>query len=165
MKLKQLILLFALFACCTSYAQTVGYTYKALAAKGCNVRYGVAKQDSTYYIFVTIKSDRIVFLQQSTMLLKTFDGDVIKLYGGLNSTSSTTAGGHVTGNVVTTSTEICSMAQFETSPEQFELIKNGIAKVRLSTIPIEHERAFSKDKIGKKLYQFYLKQRDKDDSF
>ncbi len=78
MRLKELILLFVFFSSYTSYAQTVGYTYKALAAKGCNVRYGVAKQDSTYYIYVTIKSDKIVFLQQSTMLLKTFDGDIIK---------------------------------------------------------------------------------------
>lgn len=57
------------------------------------------------------------------------------------------------------------MAQFKITPEQFEKIKDGIAKVRLSTIPIEHERTFRKDKIGKKLYLFYLKERNKDNNF
>ena len=45
------------------------------------------------------------------------------------------------------------------------LLKKGVAKIRLSTIPIEHERTFAKDKIGKKLYQFFLKQKNKDNDF
>ena len=62
-------------------------------------------------------------------------------------------------------TEISSTAQFKISPQQFELLKKGVAKIRLSTIPIEHERTFTKDKIGKKLYQFFMKQKDKDNDF
>ena len=49
--------------------------------------------------------------------------------------------------------------------EQFELLREGVAKVRLSTLPIEHERTFKKDKLGKKLYNFYLHQMNKDISF
>jgi hypothetical protein len=51
------------------------------------------------------------------------------------------------------------------SPEQFELLKDGIVKVRLSTTPIEHEREFKKDKIGKKLYAFFASLRDKVENF
>ena len=145
-------------------AQTVGYTYRPLAAEGCNMKYSVVKQDTAYYIIATVKSDRLNFLKESTMLLKTFDGEVIKLYGSQIASSSETAG-IVSGNIVLPVTEISSTAQFKISPQQFELLKKGVAKIRLSTIPIEHERTFAKDKIGKKLYQFFLKQKNKDNDF
>lgn len=164
MKIKILIVSFMLFVGYVSYAQTVGYTYKPLAAEGCSMKYSVAKQDSSYYIIATVKSDRLNFLKESTMLLKTFDGEVIKLYGSCIGNGSESAG-IVSGNIVIPVTVISSTAQFKISPEQVELFKKGISKVRLSTIPIEHERTFSKDKIGKKLYQFFLKQRDKENDF
>lgn len=145
-------------------AQTVGYSYRPLAAEGCSVKYSVAKQDTAYYIIATVKSDRLNFLDESTMLLKTFDGEVIKLNGSRIGSGSETAG-ILIGNIVFPETEISSTAQFKISPQQFELLKKGVAKIRLSTIPIEHERTFSKDKIGKKLYQFFLKQKDKDANF
>lgn len=145
-------------------AQTVGYTYRPLAAEGCNMKYSVVKQDTAYYIIATVKSDRLNFLKESTMLLKTFDGEVIKLYGSQIGSGSETAG-IVSGNIVLPVTEISSTAQFKISPQQFELLKKGVAKIRLSTIPVEHERTFAKDKIGKKLYQLFLKQKNKDNDF
>ena len=157
----QIILSIVLTMCSVNInAQTVGYTYRPLAAEGCNMKYSVAKQDTAYYIIATVKSDRLNFLKESTMLLKTFDGEVIKLYGSGSETA-----GIVSGNIVLPVTEISSTAQFKISPQQFELLKKGVAKIRLSTIPIEHERTFAKDKIGKKLYQFFLKQKNKDNDF
>ena len=85
-------------------------------------------------------------------------------YGSQIGSGSETAG-IVSGNIVLPVTEISSTAQFKISPQQFELLKKGVAKIRLSTIPIEHERTFAKDKIGKKLYQFFLKQKNKDNDF
>ena len=157
------IVLFCLLTC-VGKAQTVGYTYKPLAAEGCCMKYSVTKQDTTYYIIATVKSDRLSFLKEPIMLVKSFDGQVIKLYGN-NIGNGSETGGVLIGNIMCPVTEISSTAQFKITPEQFESIKNGISKVRLSTTPIEHEREFTKDKIGKKLYQFYLKQRDKDDNF
>ena len=161
-----LIILSIVLAMCSINinAQTVGYTYRPLAAEGCNMKYSVVKQDTAYYIIATVKSDRLNFLKESTMLLKTFDGEVIKLYGSQIGSGSETAG-IVSGNIVLPVTEISSTAQFKISPQQFELLKKGVAKIRLSTIPIEHERTFAKDKIGKKLYQFFLKQKNKDNDF
>lgn len=161
----QIILSIVLTMCSINInAQTVGYTYRPLAAEGCNMKYSVVKQDTAYYIIATVKSDRLNFLKESTMLLKTFDGEVIKLYGSQIGSGSETAG-IVSGNIVLPVTEISSTAQFKISPQQFELLKKGVAKIRLSTIPIEHERTFDKDKIGKKLYQFFLKQKNKDNDF
>ena len=161
----QIILSIVLTMCSVNInAQTVGYTYRPLAAEGCNMKYSVVKQDTAYYIIATVKSDRLNFLKESTMLLKTFDGEVIKLYGSQIGSGSETAG-IVSGNIVLPVTGISSTAQFKISPQQFELLKKGMAKIRLSTIPIEHERTFAKDKIGKKLYQFFLKQKNKDNDF
>lgn len=86
------------------------------------MKYSVAKQDTAYYIIATVKSDRLNFLKESTMLLKTFDGEVIKLYGSQIGSGSETAG-IVSGNIVLPVTEISSTAQFKISPQQFELLK------------------------------------------
>ena len=48
-----LMLIFIAFNLCVK-AQTIGYTYKALAAEGCSIKYSVTKQDSVYYIIVTV---------------------------------------------------------------------------------------------------------------
>ena len=55
------------------------------------------------------------------MLLKTFDGEVIKLYGSQIGSGSETAG-IVSGNIVLPVTEISSTAQFKISPQQFDEI-------------------------------------------
>ena len=145
-------------------AQTVGYTYKALTAEGCSMKYNVAKQNDKFYIIATVSSERMMFLKESTMMVRTVNGDVLKFSGELidNGTKST---GIVCGYMVIPITSIISTAQFEVTPEQFELLKDGIIKVRLTTTPIEHEREFKKDKIGKKLYELYLDVKNKEDNF
>lgn len=145
-------------------AQTIGYTYKALAAEGCNMKYSVAKQDTAYYIVATVRSDRMNFLSQPTMKVRTFNGDVMEFKGVVIGNGSESAG-IVSGNIVIPVTEISSTAQFKVSPQDFERLNNGVAKVRLSMTPMNHERTFKKDKIGKKLYQFFLKAKSQDDDF
>lgn len=147
-----------------STAQTVGYTYKALAAEGCSMKYGVVKQDMNYYIIATVRSDRMNFLKESTMKIRTFSGDVITLKGEVIGGGSE-SGGVVIGSMVIPVTEIRSTAQFSITPEEFELLNNGVSKVRLSMIPMDHERTFKKDKIGRKLYLLYLKAKAKDEDF
>lgn len=145
-------------------AQTVSYTYKALAAEGCNMKYSVAKLDTSFYIIATVRSDRMRFLNEPTMKIRTFNDEVITLSGVLLGNGSESAG-IVSGNIVIPITEINSTAQFKVTPAQFEEIKNGVSKVRLSMTPMNHERTFKKDKIGKKLYQFFLKVKSQDDNF
>lgn len=148
-----------------SFGQTVGYTHKPLGFDGCQVRFNVAKVGKSYSLIVTITSEKLKFLKQSTMMLKTFDGDVIKLDGGMLDTSKSTDGGFVIGDVLLTDTKVSSTAQFDVTPEQFELLKKGVAKIRLLTIPKEHEHIFDKDKIGEKIYQLYQKALNKEDKF
>ena len=162
--MKKILLILFIILGLETFAQTVGYSYRPLAVDGCNLKFSVTKQDTTYYVIVTVRSERLKFLKESIFLIKNFDGNIIKLKGDLIDNGSESAG-FMVGNMMLPVTEINSTAQFRISPNQFELIKNGIAKVRLSTIPTEHERIFKKDKIGKKLYTFYLNARRKSEDF
>ena len=138
------VLLFAIMSvwAVLSFAQSVSYTYKPLAAEGCSVMYTVAKQDSSYYIVVSIKSDRFQFLKETTMMLRNFNNEVLKLEGKHISDGSET-GGIVAGNMVIPVTELSTTAQFPITPEQMEFFSKGIAKIRITAIPHEKEAANS----------------------
>ena len=145
-------------------AQTVSYTYKPLAAEGCTMKYSVAKKDSSYFIIATVSSDRLVFLSEPTLKIRTFSGDVLSFDGKVIGNDNESIG-VITGNIVLPISSIKSTAQFKVTPEQFEQIKKGVSKIRLTMTPMNHERTFKKDKIGKKLYEFYLKLKNQGDDF
>ena len=162
--IKKILFLLCMCLRLSVNAQTVGYTYKALAADGCNMKYSIAKQDSDYLIIATVSSDRMTFLNDPTMKIKTFTGEYLELKGIVIGNRSQSAG-LISGNMVTPVTEISSTAQFRITPQQLEVLNKGVAKIRLSMTPMNHECTFQKDKIGKKLYQFYLKEKKKDEDF
>lgn len=162
--IKKILFLLCMCFGLIAQAQTVGYTYKALAAEGCNMKYSIAKQDSEYSIIATVSSDRMTFLNEPTMKIKTFTGEYLELKGKVIGDRSQSAG-LISGNIVIPVTEITSTAQFKITPQQFEVLNKGVAKIRLSMTPMNHARTFQKDKIGKKLYQFYLKEKKKDEDF
>lgn len=158
------IILFSLFGNIVVTAQTVGYDHKIFTNEGCNLKYSVSRQDSSYYIIATVRSDRMHFLSDPIMKVRTFNDTILTFTGKVISNGSESAG-IVSGNIVIPITEISSTAQFKVTPKQFESIKSGIAKIRLSMTPMNHERVFKKDKIGQKIYQFYLKAKSKDENF
>ena len=162
--IKNILLMLCLCWGLTVNAQTVGYTYKALAAEGCNMKYSVAKQDTMYSIVATVRSDRMSFLSEPTMKIRTFSGKYLELKETVTGNGSQSAG-IISGNVVIPVTEISSTAQFRITPQQFEILNEGVAKIRLSMTPMNHERTFKKDKIGKKLYLSYQKEKQKDENF
>ena len=159
-----LVLFFCLTFVGNSFAQSVGYSYKLLAKEGCEMKYSVAKQDTSYFIIATVTSDNMRFLSEPTMKVRTFNDEVITLSGVLLSNDSETSG-FIYGGFVIPITEKSSTAQFKITPQQFEELKNGVSKIRLSMSPMNHERTFKKDKIGGKLYKFYLKAKAQDDDF
>ena len=103
-------------------------------------------------------------MKESTMLVKNFDNEILELNGILINNGSESMG-IVLNNTVIPVTSINSTALFSIIPEQFKFFRKGISKIKMSTIPIEHERTFKKDKIGKKLYQFFLRQKNKYSNF
>ena len=98
------------------------------------------------------------------MLIRTYKDEVIKLEGKhINDGSET--GGIVSGNIVIPVTEISTTAQFKITDEQIEKLQDGVAKIRITAIPMNHERTFKKDKIGKKLYKYFNELANTDDTF
>lgn len=165
--LVNLILICCLAYTCNVSAKTVGYTHKLLTLGGCVVRFSVAKQDTSYYIVVTVKSDGyegLLFMNEPKMKVRTFNDEVIT-FDGVAIRDGSISAGIVSGNILIPVAEIRSTAQFKVTPSQFEKIGEGVAKVGLSTTPTNHEHKFKKDKIGKKLYQFYLKVKEQDEIF
>lgn len=148
----------------TAIAQKVSYTYRPLAAEGCNMQYSIAKHDSAYYIIATMTSDNMTFINNPIFLIKTFKGDVISLKGEKMGDRQESTG-LVMNNMILPLAELSSSAQFNITEDQLEKFKDGISKVRLSSQPYEHEREFKKDKIGKKLYSFYKKIKSAHDNF
>lgn len=146
-------------------AKQVGYNHKLLSDEGCTVYlYAAQEQDNTPLIVVTVQSDRLVFSEEPTMLLKTFDGTVIESHGK-NINASSTPYYITSGSVAIPVNTINAMAQFPITDDEIELLKYGISKIRLTTIPIQHEKEFKVDIIGKRLYKLFQKVRSTDSSF
>jgi len=158
--MKKLFYLFVLIAVLTSCgtAKSVSYLHKPLAAEGCSVSYSTSQNGGQLMIVVTVKSDRLVFDSKPTMMLKNFKGEVLKLEGISLQARSETAGVLV-NNVVLPITELNVMAEFPVDVKDIGFFASGIAKVRLSTVPIMHEREFHKDAIGQHLYNSLRKAR------
>ena len=155
--MKRILFLFAfigLLASCGS-AKSVTYLHKPLAAEGCEVSYSAVQQDGQLYIVVTVKSDRLVFNDTPTFMLRNFEDKVLKL-DGTNLQARTETSGMLISNVYVPISELNAMAQFPVDLADVSFFKPGIAKVRLSTVPIVHEKTFSSDVIGKYLYSELL---------
>ena len=102
-------------------------------------------------IVVTVESDRLVFSNSPTMILKNFKGEVLKLKG-MTLQSRTETGGILISNIVVPITDLKAMAEFPIDEKDIDFFASGIAKVRLSTVPIVHEKEFSSDIIGNYLF-------------
>lgn len=142
------------------YAQDASYTYKPLAKEGCYVEYSAMRKENKSYIIVSVQSDEgLCFVNDPVMMLRTNDNEVIKLLGINMGSRKESSLGFVIGNLLLSDDSSIGMAQFELTEEQVEKLNTGIKKVRLSTTPFIHEREFSKDKIGRKLYKAFCKQK------
>ena len=145
---------------------TIGLTTQAQEyfVDGYTFTYGVAKQDSLYSIVATVKSNCMVFLKDPIMKIRTFSDELIELKGTVISNASEN-GGTIVNNVILADTDISSIAQFWITPDQLELLQHGIAKIRLTMTPSNHEKQFKKDIIGKALYHCYQLAIQDDETF
>ncbi len=156
-----LSVLICLCAALNLSAQSVSYTFKPFGTQGGRMSFTVAKskQDATCYIVVNVSTERLFFLNNPTMKLTTFNDETLSFKGQLvgNDTNPTLA---LRFYFVFPMTKINSTAIFPVTPEEFEKINSGVSQIFLSTTPLQHEKTFKKDKIGKKLYEFYSKMKD-----
>lgn len=105
----------------------------------------VEKQGGTYFIVTSTPSHDIID-DHPTLQIRTFSGDVMKLSG------------LTVGKASKENDKDNSYAKFRITPQQFEKIKSGIKRFRISpTAKGSVDKDFRRDKIGKKLYKLYLR--------
>lgn len=155
---KLLIILFCLFSL-NVFSKSVKYNYK-----GCNVEYSATWQEGKPYLVIAVTSNKLVYPENPILMFRCFDDSIIKLTG-TSVASSSTQYGIMINNIMAPISKLRVTAIFPMTEEQVELLKNGVSKVSLSTLPIKHERAFNKDKIGRKLHDFFQADKDKENSF
>lgn len=110
----------------------------------CNVE----KQGNAYYIVTTTYYHSLID-DYPTLQIRTFSGDVMKLSG---QTVDKASKDNDKGNIT---------AKFRITPQQFEKIKSGIKRFRVSpTSGGAVDKEFRSKKIGKKLYKLYLRAKD-----
>lgn len=159
-----LFLLFSLIIASCGTPKSVSYTHKPLADEGCSVSYSVVSQEGRAAIVVSVKSDRLVFGDNPIMQLRNSKGEVLKLEG-INLQMRVETGGVLINNVVVPISELNALAQFPVDAEDIPFFDSGIVKVRLSTIPIVHEKTFSHDQIGGYLYKRLINGQNAEEDF
>lgn len=146
-------------------AQSVSYTYKPFSAEGCTVSYTPVFVGDTAYIVVGVQSDRLMFSDNPTMMVRFFNTDQILQLSGKKMDATSSSGAVMVGNVFVPYTEVKAMALFRVSEQEMESFKLGVERIRLSTLPITHDRTFNNDKIGMPLYQNYQSEKKKAQDF
>jgi len=91
--MKQIITILSFFLCLFVNAQEKA----KYSGQGMKFQYTVLVQDSKNYVVLTMTSEKQVFAQQPTLMLKTFEGDVITLVGEIVDSNKTTAGVMISG--------------------------------------------------------------------
>ena len=108
------------------------------------------------------------------MKLKNFNEEILTLQGeSLSSHTSTSgvpiygldaSGAVVPGGSLVVS-ELSTMARFPVSEKDISFFEPGIMKVRISTVPIVHEKEFYQDEFGYWLYSELLKVKKQEEDF
>ncbi len=91
-----LTIILAFFLCLTVNAQEKA----KYSGQGMKFQYTVLVQDSQNYVVLTMTSEEQVFAQQPTLMLKTFEGDIITLVGEIVDSNKTTAGIMISGIMI-----------------------------------------------------------------
>ena len=123
----------------------------------------VVQEKDSFFLNVNYKDRKLKLVDSPKLLIKLMDDEVIYLDGQFISSSDKTEGGVMISGIFIQSSHIVNQALFPISVNQIEQFTKGIKKIRLNTSPRYHEKEWKKDKIGKMLYENYVK--IKTDSF
>jgi len=149
LKITLTVLILSLLAL-TAQAKTAKFGHK-----GCDVEMNAVKRGAQHYLVVSIKSRERTFISDPELLIKTFDGAKMALKGVIINTGQQSGSGVVVSGMVLHSNYNISVAQFEISDEQINMLQNGVQKIRLMTTPALPDKEFDNDKVGKKLYDLF----------
>lgn len=168
-----LLSFFFLAGCATT--QKVWHSSESVFSPNYGAFYCSALSDGgKLFIVISIKSERLQFVEDPVFKIKNFEGDILTIQGETLSSHTVTSGAPiyglsssgeiVPGGAIVTTT-LSTMARFPISEEDIPFFEPGIMKVRISTAPIVHEKEFYQDYFGNWLYKELKKAKLQEDDF
>lgn len=160
---KLVIAVAMLLTCAVSHAQDAKYSFSKFFSYSCRVKLYAVRQDGKSYISVALQGGKSIYSETEdfgfktdpVMTLTTYNGDVVTLPGtnlGFKQKSNWSV---TDGRNSEPLFKPIATAWFEITGAQIEKLNDGISNIHITTTPYEHEKKFSKDKIGKKLYKAF----------
>lgn len=147
-----LSILFFSLLCCNAQV-----SYGDLSFGSYNIKINVSTENDSIFIIIAYTDAKNSLIDNPKLLLRLMDDTVISLDGKMLDKHSESGGGILVYGVYVASNYLISNAKFPVTKEQIEKIGLGIKKLRLNTSPKYHEKEWKRDKIGKTLYDSYLK--------
>ena len=132
-------------------------SYGDLAFGDYNMKINISTEKDSIYLVVTYTDSKNKLTDTPRMLIRLMDNSVISLEGKMMGVQSKSDGGVVISGVYVASNHFVSEARFPISIDEMQSFKHGLKKLRLNTSPKYHEKEWKRDKIGKKLYENYIK--------
>jgi len=148
------------------FAQHLSFACKPLDTYGFNMKLSFSFDGENTYLNASMESIDLLYAQEPYILIKTVDEQVIKLTGTVTGSTSESVGVPI-GGMIFSETEHTYNAQFPITEQQLALLnEQGIAKIRVGTMPKVHDKKFGKrERFGQKLYKVYLKTKAKYEAF
>lgn len=149
--------LFSLILCCFTISLNAQVSYGSASWGTYNMKINVVTENNSIFLHTIFTSEKKKITDNPKLLLKLMDDTTISLEGVNLGSIQENDGGVVISGIIISDNRFISEAKFPISKEQITKFEKGIKKLRLNTSPKFHEKEWTTDKIGKKLYEAYLK--------
>ena len=149
--------LFSLFFFCFSLCLNAQVSYGNATWGTYYMQINVVTENDSVFLNMTFTSEDRKITDHPKLLLRFMDDSMISLEGVNVSSVQKNEGGLIVYGLLLSSDYFISEAKFPISKEQISLFGKGVKKLRLNTSPKIHEKGWKIDKIGKKIYEAYLK--------
>ena len=155
--MKKIALIIILFISALTNQVMAQASYGDKAWGSYNMKITVTTNNDSVFLNIVYSDEKRKLVDSPKLLIKLMDDEVISLDGRLLGNMNKSDGGVVISGIYVASSHFISEAKFPITGDQISRFSKGIKKIRLNTSPKYHEKAWKKDKIGKKLYESYKK--------
>jgi F0F1-type ATP synthase alpha subunit len=120
------------------------------------VYFSVKNVDGKIYLYTKMRTEKMDFENPPKIKIRRFADNIIELTGE-KLTSQNDMVAIPIGVMIIPVSEKNVFARFAVTESEMELIKEGVTKIRVYTLPDSYDKSFKKDNLGKKIYKQYQK--------
>ena len=140
-----------------SYAQDVSFSN----LDGLDINIYAEQFDGQEYMIISFgPTDKYIAVENTSLNIEFFTGDVLKIKGYVVNIGSQTNTRTNANTTIQVQKDIMYY-RFDLSAQDVEKFKSGIKNLSIYTIPRVYRKSYDKDKIGQKLYNVFMEQKDK----